>query len=302
MKNIAGTNVAIIGVDDLGLALAQSLHKRKANVTLSGRDYLQVSKQVSELKLPVAVQPMLNAVIDADVILLAAPDSQIGSLCNSLSINFKQGSVVAHFSSVLDSSDLESAHRKKGVHTCSLHPLNIYSGLEETMRIFGNRFHRTYLYGEGDKEALEITDTIFKELGFLPVEISRKAKPKYHAACVIARDYLTVLLQSSIDTAVSAGIDRNTFWLSLQPLVKATLLSISTKGAEQTLSGPITTGDIETLEKHLNILEDVSSSLPMTYADIGKQALSLIVKNSGMDRETILKIHSVLDQAINKGP
>jgi len=301
MNTLSSTNVTIIGVDHFGLAIAQSLHKRQANVTLSGRDYQQVKRQVDQLDLPVAVQPMLNAVIDADLILLTTADSEIAPLCNSLSINFKSGSVVAHFSSILDSDDLKSARRKERVYTCSLHPLNIYSGREETMRIFGNRFHRTYLYGEGQKEALKVTDPIFKELGFLPVEIDREAKPKYNAACVIARDYLTVLLQSSLNPAVSAGIDRNTFWHSLQPLVKGTLLNINAKGAEQTLSGPISTGDIETIEKHLSILEDVSSSLPITYADIGKQALSLIVKNSGMDRETILKIHSVLDHAMHKG-
>lgn len=301
MNNVADINVTIVGVDDFGLAIAQNLHKRKANVTLTGRDYQQVNKRVDDLALPVAVQPMLNAVIDADLILLAAPDAEIASLCKSLSINFKSGSVVAHFSSKLDSSELGFARRNTGVHTCSLHPLSIYSSLEDTMRIFGNRFHRTPLYSEGSRIALKLTDSVFKELGFLPVEITREAKPSYHAACVIARDYVAVLLHSSIETAALAGINKDTFWNSLQSLVKSTLLAVDSKGAEQTLNGPITTGDVETLEQHLKLLEKVSSSLPLTYADLGKQALSLIVKNSGMDRETVLKIHSVLDEAIHKG-
>jgi predicted short-subunit dehydrogenase-like oxidoreductase (DUF2520 family) len=300
MQKLADTNFAIVGPGDLGLALAKCLVKHKANVLLTGRNLPEATRQAEELGLDGRVQPMLNSVIDADIVLLTVPDKDIESLCKTLSINFKQGAVVTHFSGLLDHTVLKSAKRKAGVHICSLHPMNVFSSLEETLKLFSNRLHGTHLYGEGEKEALAISGDIFKQIGFFPVQISTKAKIKYHAATIMAHDYLTVLVEACMSTAESAGISRQTFWRSLQPMVKGTLISIGEHGPEYTLNGPISMGDTQTIEKHLDELADVVSSLPRIYADLGKHALSLAVKKGGLDREHILRIHALLDKALEK--
>ena len=300
MRKLVDTNFAVVGPGDLGLALAKCLVKHKANVLLTGRDLPKTTKQAESLNLGGCVQPMLNSVIDADIVLLTVADKDIESICKTLSINFKQGAVVTHFSGQLDHTVLKSAKRKKDVHICSLHPLNVFSSLEETLKLFSNRLHGTHLYGEGEKEALKISGDAFKQIGFFPVTISREAKPKYHAASVMAHDYLTVLVEACMATAESAGIGRQTFWRSLQPMVKGTLISIGEQGPEQTLNGPISSGDTATIENHLKELGDVMSNLPRIYADLGKHALSLAVKKGGLDREHILKIHAILDKALEK--
>jgi len=298
MKNITNANITVIGVNDFGLAVASSLSKQKANVILSGRDPAQVTTLVNEHQLRVQVQPMLNSVIAADLILLTTPENEIASTCKSLSINFKPGAVVAHFCAALDSHALEAAHRKEGIYTCSLLPLNICSGIENTLKVYSNRFHRTHLYGEGDHQALTLTDLIFREIGFIPVTIAREAKANCYAAYIFARDYLSILLQLSIDIGVSAGIDKDTFWRSLQPVVKGALLNVNTVNSDHNLQGPISQGDVATLEQHLDALGSVSSNLAPSYAHMGKYALSSAVKQGKLNRETILQIHSVLDDIL----
>ncbi|GHA01532.1 hypothetical protein GCM10008090_08350 [Arenicella chitinivorans] len=295
MESLAGKNIAVVGAEDFGLAIAQSFQKQKATVFLTGPNTTLIAEKAKKLNIRTDVQPMLNAVVSADLVLLAVPEAEIESTCKILAINLKKGAVIAHFSKVLDSTALESAHKKSGVHVCSLYPVNKFYDLEASQRILNNRLHRSYLYGEGDRAALKITDAMFKLIGFVPMTISRESKPKYHAASVIASDYLTVLLEASMRIASSTGVDGKLYWRSIQPLVKGTLESILQRGFDSTLGGPIMGGDTNTVANHLTALEHVSSNLPTLYANLGKHVLAHATQHNRLDKSTILKLHTVLN-------
>ena len=300
MSIIDHINITVVGTSHIGLALTKCLLSHDANVVLTGRDISRVKQQAAELELEVDIQPTLNAVINADLIFLAVPDDKIEAQCRRLSINLKKGSTVVHFANALDSTVLRKTTNKIGVHSASLYVLNTFATLEESLKALSYKFHRTYVYSEGDKQALKVVNHLLEELDFLPVTIKRADKPALQAATTMAEDYLSVLMEMSITTAETAHIDRKTFWHSLQPLIKNVLFKIENNDSLSVLNSPVANGDDITVNQHLACLQAVSPILASTYATLGKQALSLSMKYKKLDHEHLLKVHNLLDNTNNK--
>jgi len=294
MTNINNLNCVVVGTNNIGLGLTKCLLSHKVNVVLTDRDHDKPKKLAAKLGLNVEVKPMLNSILSADVVILAADDKKIESLCKSLSINLQQGCVVAHCSEELDSSILESAASKKGVSTCSLTLFNNFTTVDESIKALGYKFHRTYAYSEGDRQALDIINPLFEKLGFQTVEITTTSKPIVNAASTFAKDCLTTLMEISMATAEAANLDRTVFWRSLKPITKAALLNIDNNSSEPILNGPIAAGDTESVAKHLNVLKSVSPKLANVYAELGTQSLSFAIKRKDLDSKTIAKMHKVL--------
>lgn len=283
--------IAIVGAGKVGVSLAQSFRRNGYPVTLASRTPKKTAQRLKLTEL--IINTSEQAVKNADITLLAVTDQAVESVCNSLTSHYKPGSIVAHCSGAMDSQALSVATRQ-GCLTCSVHPLNTFPNLPAAMRLMANNAHNTYLYSEGDKKALQIILPHFKILGFHPVEISTQAKPLYHAACVFACNYLTTLMDISLQTAEAADLDRGVFWQAVQPLIQATLTNISQDGTAAALSGPIARGDHTTVKTHLSELDAVSDEVRNMYATMAIQTVKLAAQNNQLDAKTIDQLMALL--------
>lgn len=270
-------SIVIIGKGKVGQSLAQLFAAQGLNVTLVGRSFIEQQ----------------NACRQADITLITVNDGNIQRVCEALSNSFKTASVVAHCSGALSSSVLNSV-KKNNCYTASAHPLNTFPSIEVSLETFKTDKHGSYLYAEGEQTALETLLPIFTVSGFKAQTIESQAKPLYHAACVFACNYLNSLMDMSLSTAEAAGLQRESFWDSLQPLVQATLSNISQQGTAKALSGPIARGDVQTITTHLHELEGVSKQLENSYADLGLRALELAIENNELSDEKVQKIKALL--------
>jgi predicted short-subunit dehydrogenase-like oxidoreductase (DUF2520 family) len=270
-------NIVIIGRGKVGQSLTQLFSSLDYKVDNIGRSTL---KQIA-------------AVANADITLICVNDGSIQSVCQSLTKRFKTGSVVAHCSGALDSSILSSA-QQQGCAIASCHPLNTFPTLSLSLQRFATTEHGSYLYAEGDQAALNILLPLFERAGFINTQIDREAKPLYHAACVFACNYLSSLMDMSLETATKAGLEKEPFWLSIQPLVQSTLENIGENGTAGALSGPIARGDSATVESHMRSLAEHSDSLKISYADLGLRALKIAVEKGELSDADIERLKSVL--------
>lgn len=293
-------NISIIGAGNLGVGLAQLFLKNNYPVILGSRD------PEAKLRILNDLLPSLNselvvrmpevAVQTADITLLTVPDDYIESVCASLAKEFKSGSVVAHCSGALDSQSLSSA-KELGCNTCSLHPLNTFPSITSAIDTLSTIEHKTYIYCEGESKTLDSLLPHFEFIGFNAFIVKQQDKPLYHAACVFASNYLTTLMDISMQTAEAAKIDRQQFWKSLQPLINTTLNNISKEGTSNALSGPIARGDNKTVAKHLYLLGKHKHS--SIYADLGKQTLELAIKRGELDQEAIEELLTLFNNQRN---
>jgi predicted short-subunit dehydrogenase-like oxidoreductase (DUF2520 family) len=274
-------NIAIIGKGKVGQSLAQLFASLNHNVVNIGR---RKSEQIA-------------AVADADITLICVSDEAIQSVCERLANSVKKDSVVAHCSGALDSSILSLA-KQRGCSVASCHPLNTFPSISVSLQRFANTKHGSYMYAEGEQDALNTLLPLFENAGFNNTCINREAKPLYHAACVFACNYLSSLMDMSLEAAAKAGLEKESFWRSLQPLVQSTIENINQHGTTGALSGPIARGDSTTVEAHMHALAEHSESLKVSYADLGLRALEIAIRKGELSADDIERLRAVLgDQA-----
>lgn len=271
--------IVIIGRGKVGQSLTQLFETVNYSVANIGR-----SRQVQ-----------VSMIRNADIVLLCVDDASIESLCKQLAPDFPKDCIVSHCSGALDSMVLSSA-RENGCAIASTHPLNSFPTVASGLSLFSSKNHGSYLYAEGDARALETLHPLFKAAGFISLSIERKAKPVYHAACVFACNYLTSLMDMSLESAAAAGLDRDQFWASLQPLIQTTLENIDDKGVVESLSGPIARGDHSTVASHLQGLEKHSKTLKRSYVDLGLRALEIAIKKNELSNEQLESLRKALNQ------
>ena len=280
MKSLKPHDIVVIGQGKVGQSLGGLLELRGHRLIKLSREYKQYLAQIAA----------------ADIILICVNDDAIETVCQSLANDFRAGAIVAHCSGALDSSVLVSA-QQSGCLIASCHPLNTFPNLEVSLAKFANTDHASYLYAEGDRKALEHLLPLFEDTGFITQEIESAAKPLYHAACVFACNYLTSLMDMSIETVRIAKLDEKQFWKSLQPLIQSTLDNITHGDTVAGLSGPIARGDFQTVEKHLNVLERESKSLTKNYASLGIRALEIAQRKGELTEDELSKLKEILNKS-----
>ncbi|MFT5571863.1 MAG: putative short-subunit dehydrogenase-like oxidoreductase (DUF2520 family) [Cryomorphaceae bacterium] len=271
--------VTIIGKGKVGQSIAQLLLRSAYEITVFDRD----------------IDEQLDFLAQAELVLLTVNDDDIEGLCEKLSRHFAKGSTIAHCSGSLGSDVLSSA-KQNGCFIASAHPLNTFPNLPSSLQTFASTKHGTFLYSEGDAQALELLQPVFQSIGFNTVVLESAAKPAYHAACVFACNYLTVLMDLSLQSAEAASLDRDKFWRAIQPLLASTLHNINVHGTVHALSGPIARGDVQTVTSHLASLSKTENNLDQAYTLLGKHALRLAAQGGEIDSDKYAALVEILNR------
>ncbi|MFW6062460.1 MAG: DUF2520 domain-containing protein, partial [Planctomycetota bacterium] len=116
----------------------------------------------------------------------------------------------------------------------------------------------------------------------------------YHAAAVVACNYLSGLMDAALALAGQAGIDRRTAWPALEPLVRATMENIAAEGPAAALTGPIARGDAATVQRHLDALAGGDDDLLELYRAAGRWTVQLARRKGALAPEEAEKLRCLL--------
>ncbi len=215
----------------------------------------------------------------AGIYLIGTPDDSIAPLCAALAQTGKltPESIVFHCSGALDSSALDAA-AASGAALASVHPVRSFALPAQVAADFGG----TCCGIEGDPRALAILGELFAAIGARLIPIRRDAKVLYHAAAVLASNYLVTLLDSAFQAYAAAGIEEDAARELLAPLAHETVENVLRVGAAAALTGPIKRGDLQTVQRQQHALSiwsprhgdlyAVFTDLTLELAKRGKQA------------------------------
>jgi predicted short-subunit dehydrogenase-like oxidoreductase (DUF2520 family) len=124
-------------------------------------------------------------------------------------------------------------------------------------------------------------------------------RARYHAAGVIASNYMVTLFNEALHLLRSlnadAGADERIIRQTLVHLVDNTLLNIKEAGTVKALTGPIVRGDVGTVRKHLEALEQEDSELAALYRLLGRRT-ARIAAEQGLDAEKLRRIREILGE------
>jgi predicted short-subunit dehydrogenase-like oxidoreductase (DUF2520 family) len=257
------TAVGIVGAGRAGLGLALALTDAGWTIRLHGRRGKHVPPPLSLSWGGPA--PWLDQV---EVVLLAVRDGAVADAAAELeaSGSVQARHVVLHLSGLLDETPL-AVLRSTGAALGSFHPLQAIARAEDARE----RLRGAIAALTGDERACEAGADLARTLGMRPVRVPGAGKARYHAAAVIASNYLVVIAAAAEQLMADAGLAPDAARQGIATLMEGTVTNVRAAG-RSALTGPIARGDVATVRAHLAVLP---ADLADLYRALGRATLGL---------------------------
>jgi predicted short-subunit dehydrogenase-like oxidoreductase (DUF2520 family) len=269
--------VFIFGAGKVGRALAAALRNKKAaRVTLC---------------------PARNGVptrpIDADVIILALRDRQLGPVAADLATSgvVPRKAIVAHNAGALPAEALE-ALRGVCAGIAQMHPMIAFGSLS-----FFPSLARGHVHIKGDAAAEARLRTLVKKLGMTARTFKRLDTIGYHAAAGLVANGAAALAAIGADLLAASGVPREDAPKILGPLLRSVAENVEALGFPDALTGPVRRGDATGIARQIDILcERLPEALPL-YVASGLAQLPLALAIGDAPRAQIDEVRAVLERA-----
>jgi predicted short-subunit dehydrogenase-like oxidoreductase (DUF2520 family) len=248
-------------------------------------------------------QTDLDALAQCEMVLLTVRDDQIAACAEDLARKkaLRPGCVAVHCSGALPAAILAPLAKACEASLAAVHPLQTFPSAQAALR----KLDGTYFFCEGDASALQVAEGLIDDIGGRFRRIDSQAKPLYHAAAVMACNYLTALLDAATTLAGQAGIARAEALEALEPLAGATVENTCALGADKALTGPIARGDARTVQQHLEALtgleDENARALADLYCQMGRWTVNLARRKGQADPGDLDAIDRYLQQAPDEG-
>lgn len=212
----------------------------------------------------------------SDTIILSTPDGAVKSVWESLEKDNIKGRIICHLSGSL-SSDVFSGVEHYGAYPISIHPMFAFSDKESVYQ----QLHQVSFTLEGEKHAVSVWKAVFSSLGNPAIEISKEAKPKYHAAASLLSNHVIAVLEAGYELLCECGFSKEEARTFSSVLVRDNVEHVINEGSIKALTGPVERADEQTVKKHLSVLDDPQKTI---YQACGAELLHL-AKEKNPDRD-----------------
>ncbi|GBF10598.1 Rossmann-like and DUF2520 domain-containing protein [Tepidibacillus sp. HK-1] len=283
--------IGFIGAGKVGTSLGEYWYRKGFQVVgYYTRTYQHAVKAASKSK-SMAYQELEALVKDSDLIAISVNDDQIASISEklaSLPIVW-ENKIVFHLSG-LHTSNLLSSLWDHGATVCSLHPMLSFSDPEKAVIDLQSVLFTI----EGRGKKLGELKSLLDQCGNSWMEIRTDVKALYHTAATILSNYLVTLVDIGVQMLTTAGFKQNQTKDLIEPLVKKTIDRVIDLGTEKALTGPISRGDMCTLEKHLEVLGEVDQTWLDLYQQMGFLTIDLAKRGRRITSDSAEKMKEVL--------
>ncbi len=282
-------NIYIIGAGNVGLGFALALQQcQNPPVGVAIRNAKHKAAVAAQLGFSPDVAALGSSAKQADLILICVSDKAIPEVGAWLRQEMQRGAlatnvVIAHTSGCLLSAALGEID---GAHLASIHPLCAMPTPERAAVALQNTFFAV----EGTPASLHTSLALVNVLGGRSSVISAEAKPRYHAAAVLASNLVVALLQIATDEIEAIGIRDAQH--ALIHLAQGAIAQVHALGFAAGLTGPVVRGDLPTIEAHLQALPDETRAI---YAALSQRAVKL-AEQRGLEHELIERMKLLLTQ------
>ncbi|MFC2047821.1 Rossmann-like and DUF2520 domain-containing protein [Chloroflexota bacterium] len=282
--------LGFIGTGTVGTALAIGLSKRDYQVVaVSSRSQASAKKLAQAIKGCQSVDTNQAVADAAELVLITTPDGIITQVASE--IQWHPGQSVVHCSGADSTAILEPA-KKSGALAGVFHPLQTFANVKQAIdNIPGSTF------------AIEAEEPLLTALKFMAtalegdwIELKAEDKVLYHAAAVIACNYMVTLVKLATDLWQTFNIPTEQATKALMPLLRGTLNNIENVGIPQCLTGPIARVDTGTIEKHMEALQQAAPALLSTYRELGLQTIPIALAKGRIDQKQAEELKAILKQ------
>lgn len=285
--------LGFIGAGTVGTALAVRLEQKSYRVVAVSSRSRDSAERLAGMVDGCRVCESGQAVADAaDMVFITTPDGVIPQIAAQLT--WRPGQNVVHCSGA-DSIDVLTPVTSKGAAAGGFHPLQTFASIRHAIdNIPGSTFAI-----EAEEPLLGTLKGMAEALEGTWIRLGPGDKVLYHAAAVLACNYLVTLVKLSTDLWQTFGVPRGEATRSLLPLIRGTVNNLEKVGLPDCLTGPIARGDLGTIQKHIAALESKAPQLLPAYLELGRQTVPIALAKGKIDKDRASRLQAVLDYAQN---
>jgi len=282
--------MGFIGAGTVGTALAARLREKGYPVTAVASRTRASAERLAGMVDGCVVHDSGQAVADvAEMVFITTPDDAIAEV--AAQTNWHSGQSVIHCSGA-ESLDILEPATKAGAQAGAFHPLQTLASVEHAMQnIPGSTFAL-----EAEEPLLGTLKEMVNALQGWWIELRPGDKVLYHAAAVIACNYLVTLVRLATDLWQTFGVSTEDATQALLPLLRGTVNNLGSVGLPNCLTGPVARGDVGTIQKHLEAMEARAPALLAVYRELGRQTVPIALAKGRIDEEKAKGLLKILGQ------
>lgn len=290
MKKNKMLKLGFIGAGTVGTALSVRLSSKGYQVVAVSSRSQTPAKNLAQAIGGCQVFNNSQGVVDtAELVFITTPDDAIVSV--AAQIQWHPGQSVVHCSGA-DSTDILQSAKKLGAQVGVFHPLQTFASVRQaTESMPGSTFAV-----EAEEPLLNTLKDMATALDGYWIELKASDKVIYHAAAVIACNYLVTLVKLATDLWQTFNVPPHQATRALLPLLRETIHNIDTVGIPQCLTGPIARGDTGTIKKHLDVLQKVAPDLLPTYQELGLQTIPIALAKGRINQQQAQELQAILSK------
>lgn len=238
--------IFILGAGKVGRALAFALRKAGARVTLRP-----------------ARRGVPTTRIDADVVILALRDKQLGPVAADLATSgvLLRKAVVVHNAGALPAEALD-ALRPVTAGVAQMHPMISFASTKTFPSLT-----RGHVHVKGDAAAERRARSLAKKMKMTPRTFAKLDTVAYHAAAGLVANGAAALAAIGAELLRVAGVPAKDAPKMLGPLLRSVAENVERLGFPDALTGPVRRGDAAGVERQIDLLrEKLPSAVPLFVA------------------------------------
>jgi predicted short-subunit dehydrogenase-like oxidoreductase (DUF2520 family) len=220
-------------------------------------------------------------------LLIAVADDALAEVATALAESCPSGDGVALHTSGAHGPEILAPLAAKGLDCGTLHPLQTISDADAEV-LQGVAFAIS-----GGERAIVFAEQIVAALDGTALRIRPEHRAAYHAAAVMASNYITALIHAAEQLMQTAGVSTTETRHALAPLIRQSVENSIEEGPAKALTGPIRRGDAGTVAVHLAALNSAPESLRKLYRACGIYTLD-VAREGGLSAELASRIEKLL--------
>ena len=280
--------IGFVGAGRLGKALAWSLSRAGLRVSAVASTALADARTLADA-IPGCVAASAQAVIDTcDLVFITTPDGAIAS--TTAALRWRPNMAAVHCSGVTELSALAGADRD-GALIGGFHPMQTFG---EAMAAMASLPGSTITV-EASEPLMAMLETLTQRLGCRVNRLPAGMRGRYHAAAGYTSQFINALFGEATKIWRSWGATDEDALKALLPLAQGTLKSIATAGIAGGMPGPVSRGDISSVEKHVAALAQMDSDTVNLYRRLCACTVTLAIAHGAIDATQARRILDALE-------
>ena len=282
-----GLRIGFIGAGRLGKALAWSFEAAGLQVTAAAS-----SNRVSARELAGRIEGCqamtAQAVVDGcDLIFLTTPDSAITPACAAL--RWRPGVSVVHCSGVTE-VDALCAARDQGATIGGFHPMQTFGDPAAAVASLPG----STITIEAEEPLNTTLVALVRQLDCRVNRLPPGMRARYHAAAGFTSQFINALFAEGARVWESWGATEADALQAMLPMARGTLASIESAGIAAGMPGPVSRGDVGSVEKHVVALAALSDHTLNFYRTLCATTIALAVQRGSINEATARRLREVL--------